>query len=78
MSEFNDTFFGPLGKEYCVWFYFLTIWFFVGFVLLVLPAVFLGISQKKGLDYYLGLLSISIMYFAFYFQNRLLYSMCLR
>jgi uncharacterized membrane protein len=78
MNDFNDTFFGPLGKEYCAWFYFLTVWFFIGLVLIIIPAIFIGITQKKNLEYYIGVLSISIMYLAFYFQNRLLYSMCLR
>jgi len=68
--------FGPLQKNYCIWFYFLSM---IGFILVVLILVFgiyMGIMKRKGMDYYAILLTSSLAYVIFYFQNRLLYGMC--
>ena len=68
--------FGPLGREYCIWFYFLSVLSFVSLLLFLVPAVYRGITTKKDLWYYLGALAIAFMYGITYFQNRLLFSMC--
>jgi hypothetical protein len=68
--------FGPLDKKYCIWFWFLSV---IGFVLLVIVLVsglFIGIRKGKGLEYYLAVIFGSLVYAVFYFQNRLLYTMC--
>jgi hypothetical protein len=77
MSDFNQTFFGPLSKEYCIWFYFLSLWFFIGLVIVIVSGLIIGIKQNKDLSFYFNVLTVSVIYAAFYFQNRLLYSMCL-
>jgi len=76
MSDILETLFGPLSKEYCIYFYFLSVIGFVSLALLVLSSLFIGISKKKGLGFYLNVLAIALGYAIFYFQNRLLYSMC--
>lgn len=76
MSQLMNNLFGPLGKEYCVWFYFLSILAFVSLLLFLIPAIYRGISTKKDAYYYLAIMAISFMYGITYFQNRLLYSMC--
>ena len=76
-NDLNNQLFGPLGKEYCVWFYFLSVWFFIGLIFLLVSGIALGIQRKSGLEYYLVLVISSISYLAFYFQNRLLHSMCI-
>lgn len=68
--------FGPLGKEYCIWFYFLSILAFISIVLFLVPAIYKGIVSKKDIWYYLGVLTVTMMYGISYFQNRLLFSMC--
>jgi hypothetical protein len=68
--------FGPLGKEYCIWFYFLSILAFGSIVLFLVPAIYKGIVSKKDIWYYLGVLTVTMMYGISYFQNRLLFSMC--
>jgi hypothetical protein len=68
--------FGPLKKEYCIWFYFLSVIGFVLLVLLLVSGVLVGIFNRKGLEYYIVLLTASLAYGIFYFQNRLLYNMC--
>ena len=68
--------FGPLQKEYCIWFYFLSVIGFVLFVLLLISGIFLGLSKGKGAEYYYYLFIASLAYGIFYFQNRLLFTMC--
>jgi hypothetical protein len=68
--------FGPLKKDYCLWFYLLSM---IGFILLILALVsgiVMGVYTKKGAPYYYSLIMISFVYGIFYFQNRLLYGMC--
>jgi len=68
--------FGPLGKQYCAWFYFLSLIGFIMVVLLLVSGLYIGISKRKGLEYYYYLIMGSVAYLIVYFQNRLLYNMC--
>jgi hypothetical protein len=71
-----DALFGPLNKKYCLWFYILSI---IGFAFLIIALVltlYIGISKRKGIDFYIQMIVGSLAYAIFYFQNRLLYSMC--
>ena len=74
-----DTFFAPFqNQDLCLWFYFLSV---AGFVLLIIALVsglFVGLSTKKTGAFYLSLLFVLSWYLIFYFQNRLLYSMCVK
>jgi len=76
MAGIMDSLFGPLGREYCIWFYFLSVLAFISLLLFLLPALWRGISTKKDIWYFLGVLTVSFTYGLIYFQNRLLYSMC--
>lgn len=70
--------FSPLPKEYCVWFYYLQVIGFVFLVVILLAALFSIISvkkEKKGMTF--AFFMMIITYAVFYFQNRLLYSMCI-
>ena len=71
-----DTLFGPLNKKYCLWFYILSVFGFVFLFILLALTLFIVISKRKGIDFYLQMLVGSLAYVIFYFQNRLLYSMC--
>lgn len=71
-----DSLFAPLPKEYCLWFYGLSILGFIMLVLFLGSSLILGISKKKGSEYYLGILATALTFGLYYFQNRLLYSMC--
>jgi hypothetical protein len=75
-NNMMDYLFGPLGEEYCVWFYILSVFGFVYLVLFLIPAIYYGITRKKTGMYWLNVLAVSIGYFIFYFQNRLLSTMC--
>ena len=76
MASIVESLFGPLPLEYCLYFYFLSIFGFVLLVLFIVPALFYGLTKRKGLDYYLNIIGLSLGYLIFYFQNRLLHSMC--
>ncbi len=72
-----DTLFGPLPKSYCLYFYYLSI---IGFILLVLSvsgSLYMALTKPRSADFYSSSLMIAISYLIFYFQNRLLHSMCI-
>jgi len=71
------TLFGPLSREYCLWFYWLSVLGFIFLLLTVISGVLVIFSEKKvKYDLIHSVVMTSIMYGIFYFQNRLLYSMC--
>ena len=78
MASISDNLFGPLSADYCLWFYFLSILGFIWLVFYAISAIYLGVIKRKGGDYWMTALAISFGYFIFYFQNRLLHTMCIR
>ena len=72
-----DTIYGPLSQQYCVYFYYLSIIGFVLLILSLLTSLYVGVTKKKDSSFYMKMLMVSIGYGVFYFQNRLLYSMCI-
>lgn len=71
-----DNLFSPLGKEYCHFFYYLSVLGFIFMAIVILSSLFIGISKGKGFSFYLRMISLALGYGIFYFQNRLLYTMC--
>lgn len=65
--------FSPFGREYCLYYYYLTVITFVFFVLSFVSALYLVITKKLALS---SALYSLVMSFLLYFNNRLLYSMC--
>jgi hypothetical protein len=77
MPSVNDTLFGPLDTEFCMYFYILSVFGFVGLLLAFvsfLSFLFRGEGDAKTL---MAVFMGSIIYLSFYIQNRLLYSMCI-
>jgi len=75
-SIMNDIY-GPLSSSYCIYFYALAV---LGFVLLsitILSMIFLIFSKKISSESVMHMVMIAVGYGIFYFQNRLLYSMCI-
>lgn len=70
--------FGPLDKSYCMYFYAITIASFAFFVILAFLFLSLFVRGKKKLKFYTVLVVLAILMEAFfhYFQNRLLYTIC--
>jgi hypothetical protein len=72
--------YGPLDKQSCMYFLFLTIVFFIVLVLTLLSEIFFLIKNYKNItrgNIVTGLLMI-INIFILYFVNRLFYNMCVR
>jgi len=76
MNNIIDSLFSPLSKEYCVYFYYLSVLGFLFLTVVLIASLYIGITKNKGFRFYLKTLSIAIGYLVFYFQNRLLYTMC--
>jgi len=66
------------NHDLCLWFYFLSVAGFVLLIVGVITTIVLGITTKQKSSFYLAFLFASLWYLAFYFQNRLLYTMCVK
>jgi len=76
MTNNLDTLFGPLGPQYCAYFFYLSVFGFALMIMVIVSSLYIGITKKLGLKFYLNMVLVAILYFVFYFQNRLLYTMC--
>ena len=68
--------FAPLGKEYCLYFYYMSVIGLLSFVAAIVSMLYLLI--KKKLDTYSTINSITLLVSTIlsYFVNRLMYTMC--
>ncbi len=75
-----DAYFGPLGKEYCVYFYVLSIIFGVTFVLSAISIGSFIVMHSKKVDSMFIANSFLILFNTFlaYLSNRLLNTMCVK
>lgn len=74
----NDYLFGPLGRNYCLYFYIFSVFGFFMMLLIIGTAVLGLIASGKKLDFkyvWAGFIAI-LTWFLMYFQNRMLYNMC--
>jgi hypothetical protein len=76
MSNLTDQLFGPLSKQFCAYFYYLSIINYFVFVFLLLSMLYIGIFKRKDGAFYLQMVMTALLYGIMYFQNRLLHSMC--
>ena len=76
MANTVDSLFGPISKQYCWYFYILSVIGLVSLLLLIVSSVLYGISKKKDFGFYLSVLPVAIVYGMAYLQNRLLFNMC--
>ena len=73
MNSLEELFFSPLGKEYCLLFYYSAIIAFIIFALGVVGGTYHVLTGRMNLfSLVLSLVSPGILYL----NNRLLYSMC--
>ena len=80
MNSFMNTYFGPLGEEYCVYFYALSIFFGIAFVLSVISVVtymFTNIN-KINMTFLIHTFFLLLNSFLAYLVNRLLHTMCMK
>lgn len=78
MSDFLNSFFGPLTKNSCIYFLFLSVFFFTGLILLFFVEIIYIIKNYKQLSFrnFLHGFLIAFNLLIGYFVNRLLYTMC--
>lgn len=75
MNTLNNLF-GPLGKEYCYYFYVLSLFGFITLVLIILSSLVLLFTGKNSAGFNMQMLVAVVAYGILYFQNRLLFNMC--
>jgi asparagine N-glycosylation enzyme membrane subunit Stt3 len=77
MDSLSKKLFGPLEEcYYCNYFLVLSIFgfsLFIGSIMLFLFGLF---DKKTNKKMFLKIIMVGMLYFVFYFQNRLLYTMC--
>lgn len=71
-------FFGPLDKSSCIYFFILTVMFFIGLVILIANELLYILQNLNKLNLKMLSSGFIIMFniFVAYFVNRLLYTMC--
>lgn len=74
-----NMYFGPLGKDWCVYFLILSMIFLFVFVTGTISALLLGLKHYKKLDFMMILHSVALLGNSLlaYYVNRLLYTMCM-
>lgn len=80
MTTFMDRYFGPLSREYCVYFYALTILAAFTFVTSAITIAYFMITNYKKIDSMFVFNSFYVLFSAFiaYIANRLLHTMCVK
>ena len=75
-----DKLFGPLGKEWCVYFYILSIVAYVAFILAVfgLGGYLIARFNKLNSNHIFNLVFIIVNTFFVYIGQRLMHTMCIR
>ncbi len=78
MSDFMTTYFGPLDKQSCIYFLFLTMIFFALLVFTIIGEIIFVIRRYKEINFTVVTSGILLLFNSFiaYFVNRLLYTMC--
>jgi len=78
MPDFMTTYFGPLDKQSCIYFLFLSMIFFAVLIFTMIGEALYIIRRYKELNFTVFTSGILLLFNAFiaYFVNRLLYTMC--
>jgi len=80
MTSFMDQYFGPLPREYCVYFYALSIVFGIMFAMSAVSIAYFMITHIKKVNTMFIVNSVFILLNSLlaYLANRLLHTMCVR
>ena len=69
-----DYLFGPIGKEYCMYFYFLSVFAYILFIMALVSVMMMAMKGKvKNM---LNAFIVVFQPFLLYFVNRIFYSIC--
>jgi len=78
MSSLYQTFFGPLDKSACIYYFLLTLFFLILLIIALISELLYFVKHYKSLNVNMftkGILIISNIFLA-YFVNRLMYTIC--
>lgn len=80
MTSLMDQYFGPLPREYCVYFYALSIVFGFIFIMSAVSIAYFMITHMKKINTMFIVNSVFILLNSFlaYLANRLLHTMCVK
>ncbi len=80
MASFMNTYFGPLGEEYCIYFYALSIFFGITFALSLFSVLYYMIFNFRKLNMMFVANTFFLLFNSFlaYLSNRLLNAMCMK
>lgn len=76
MPSLNDQLFGPLPKQYCELFYYMSVASFAFLILVIVSTISLSLTKRQSSGFYVQSIMIAIIYAIGYVQTRLLYTMC--
>ena len=79
MQSVMNGLFGPLSKNYCIYFYGMSILFFIFFIMAVFRIamkLFKG-SSKLDSNFYVNSVAVLFYTLLVYLLNRLMYTMCI-
>ena len=74
----TQTLFGPLSRKYCDWFYWLSVFASVFMIITIVSGIYGMLTHKLEMKYLAAIFWSAATYAVFYFQNRLLYTMCVK
>jgi uncharacterized membrane protein len=79
MESFMSNYFGPLGKEYCLYFYLMSIMFFIIMVIGVFGIIYALVKKRKEVNtmFFINSAMLITNTLLAYFVNRLLHTMCI-
>ena len=80
MASFMNTYFGPLGEEYCIYFYALSIFFGITFALSLFSVIYYMAFNfsKLNMMFVANTFFLLLNSFLAYLSNRLLHTMCMK
>jgi hypothetical protein len=79
MNDLMNYFFGPLPKEYCLYYYFLSVISAIIFTITLISFVVAIVKSKKvKIGMVISMINALLSLFIGYFVSRLLYTMCIR
>jgi hypothetical protein len=71
-----DNLVGPIGEQYCMYFYILSLLAIFFYVIIFVGVIWTGVTKKLGFNFYFLSILYSSHLLLTYLQNRLLYNMC--
>jgi hypothetical protein len=79
MNDFMNYFFGPLPREYCLYYYFLAVISAALFVITLTSFAFTVFKSKKlKSGMWVAMVNVLITLFISYFVSRLMYTICIK